>query len=148
MQACQGGTPAYAQFELTHGGSIRQAWRQYRLGHSPAGCVLLQSTFLLPVMSDLQFTGCFTQHPELPTAAHRCPCRHIASGLAAPLCLQASLSGLLALTAGCNQQYLQWQIYPASGASAYVNHTVTGLCLYPGSELTLWRSCPGALHPS
>eukprot|EP00891_Asterochloris_glomerata_P005398 jgi/Astpho2/5398/fgenesh1_pg.00076_%23_6_t len=58
---------------------------------------------------------------------------HIASGLASPLCLQASLSGLLALTAGCNQQYLQWQAYPASGASAYVNHTVTGLCLYPGS---------------
>ena len=99
-------------------------------------------------MSDSQFTGCFTQLPELPTAAHCCLYRHVASGLASPLCLQASLSGLLALTAGCNQQYLQWQIYPASGASAYVNHTVTGLCLYPGSKLTVFTSCPEAPHLS
>ena len=97
-------------------------------------------------MSDAQLTGCFTQLPGLPTAAHCCPCRHIASGLASPLCLQASLSGLLALTAGCNQQYLQWQVYPASGAAAYVNHTATGLCLYPGSRLTLRISRPEAPH--
>lgn len=64
-----------------------------------------------------------------------CCGRHVASGLQPGLCLQASLNGLIALTAGCNQEFLQWDFYLASGASAALNHSATGLCLYPSGRL-------------
>ena len=65
------------------------------------------------------------------TVPSQCICRHFASGLQPGLCLQASLDGLVALTQGCNQPFLQWAFYPVSGASAALNHTNTTLCLHP-----------------
>lgn len=67
------------------------------------------------------------------------PCRHVLSGLQPGLCMQASLDGLIALTEGCNEGFLQWAFYPANGASAALNHTATGLCMYPaGAPSALW----------
>ena len=70
---------------------------------------------------------------------HQIACRHVLSGLQPGLCLQASLDGLIALTEGCNEAFLQWAFYPANGASAALNHTATGLCMYPaGAPSALW----------
>ena len=70
---------------------------------------------------------------------HQTAFRHVLSGLQPGLCLQASLDGLIALTEGCNEAFLQWAFYPANGASAALNHTATGLCMHPaGAPSALW----------
>lgn len=71
----------------------------------------------------MRFGGCIDVVPDL--------CRHVASGLQPGLCLQASLDGLIALTQGCSQPFLQWVFYPVNGVSAALSHTNTSLCLHP-----------------